>query len=83
MKSRILLLLFIVVSGLPSCQSEYGERLSIAMQLKREYKEVEATMHDSKDPVLKVHLNRIEKEIKFHATLSGNESLFLEQIWNN
>lgn len=54
--------------------------MSKAIALKRKYEAVQAQLMDDD---VKIQLADIEKEIKFHATLSGNESLFLEQIWNN
>lgn len=83
MKSSILLLSLFVALGLQSCQSEYGERMSKAMRLKAEYQKVRSTMDHSENPVLQFQLSKIEKEIRFQATLSGNESHFLQEIWNN
>ena len=83
MKLRILLLLSVAGLALQSCQSEYGERMSKAMELKKEYQKVQLNMDGSGNSGLKIQLSEIEKEIEFHATLSGNESLFLKEIWNN
>lgn len=80
MNLRLLLLLVLTAFAFQSCQSEYGERMSKAIALKRKYEAVQAQLMDDD---VKIQLADIEKEIKFHATLSGNESLFLEQIWNN
>lgn len=66
-----------------SCQSEYGERMNKALQLKKEYQKVHVHLVNSNNPNLKTQLSEIEKEIRFHATISGNEQLFLKEIWNN
>lgn len=83
MKSRILLVIIAAGFGLQSCQSEYGERMDKALKLKREYEKVQSDMYGSKNPSLKIQLSEIEKEIQFHAVLSGNEPLFLKEIWKN
>lgn len=83
MRLRVLLLMLSAGFGFQSCQSEYSERMSKAMKLKMEYKKVRNDMYDTKNPFLKLQLSEIEKEIKFHAILSGNETLFLKEIWNN
>lgn len=80
---NILLLILIAPLGFQSCQSEYGERMSKAMELKRQYQQVQHHMDEQESSLLKAQLSNIEKEIEFHAALSGNESLFLEEIWNN
>ena len=66
-----------------SCQSEYGERMKKALQLKKEYQKVHLHIQNSKNPNLITQLSAIRKEIRFHATISGNEQLFLEEIWDN
>ncbi len=83
MKSSILLLSLFVAFGLQSCQSEYSERMSKAMRLKAEYQKVRNSMYHSENPVLQFQLSKIEKEIRFQATLSGNERHFLHEIWNH
>lgn len=75
------ILLLMTCSSLISCQSEYGERMSKALMLKEKYNEVQSLLFDTKNPYLEIQLSEIEKEIKFHATLSGNETHFLEQVW--
>lgn len=77
----IMLLLLVACSSLVSCQSEYGERMSKALMLKEKYNEIQSMLYDTKNPYLEIQLSEIEKEIKYHATLSGNESHFLEQVW--
>jgi hypothetical protein len=78
----ILLLSFIVV-GLESCQSEYAERMENAIALKRKYMEVKDVMNESNNINLIKTLEDIENEINFHAKVSGNEELFLKEVWKN
>ena len=66
-----------------SCQSEYGERMKKAIELKKEYQKVHTSLQRSKNPNLISQLSEIKREIEFHATVSGNEQLFLKEIWNN
>lgn len=78
----MLLLLVTSLFALQSCQSEYSERMSKAVKLKEQYQRVQDNMV-TQNPDLQIQLSKIENEIRFHAALSGNESLFLEEIWNN
>lgn len=78
-----IVLLLVISSTLMSCQSEYSERMSKALVLKEKYNQVQDVLYTTKNPYLEVQLSEIEKEIKFHATLSGNESHFLEQVWSS
>lgn len=77
-------LILALVVGLTcfSCQSEYGERMSKAIALKKKYENVLLHCNNAKNPMMKLQLNAIKKEIQFHATVSGNEQLFLEEVWN-
>ena len=77
--------LIILVLGilLTSCQSEYGERMKKALELKKEYQKVHIHLQNSKNPNLITQLSAIRKEIRFHAAVSGNEQLFLKEIWDN
>jgi len=76
--------MIVLVVGLTcfSCQSEYGERMSKAIALKKKYENVLLHCNNAKTPSMVMQLNAIKKEIQFHATVSGNEQLFLEEVWN-
>lgn len=69
--------------GLQSCQSEYSERMAKAVELKRKHSEIQNILMDTENPSLKAELTDIEKEIKIHAAISGNEELFLKELWRN
>jgi len=80
---RIVFVALVLVVLITSCQSEYGERMKKALQLKKEYQKVHIHLQNSKNPNLITQLNEIRKEIRFHAAVSGNEQLFLKEIWDN
>jgi len=80
---RIVFVALVLVVLITSCQSEYGERMKKALQLKKEYQKVHIHLQNSKNPNLIAQLNEIRKEIRFHAAVSGNEQLFLKEIWDN
>lgn len=81
-RMRSLLLLFLAVGGLltiTSCTSEYSERLDKAKELKQE---LSKAMEDKKRIGLDFNdeIAEIIKEIDFHAKVSGNEELFLQEL---
>lgn len=69
--------------GLSSCQSEYSERMATAIELKGKYMEVKDIIDESNNSNLRPMLTEIEEEINLQAKISGNEELFLKQIWKN
>jgi hypothetical protein len=83
MKRLIKILLFMIGTILLSCQSEYAERMENAIALKIKYLEVKDIMTKSNNINLMKTLEDIENEINFHAKISGNEELFLKEIWKN
>lgn len=83
MKTILILSAFLVGLSLSSCQSEYSERMAAAIELKGKYMEVKDIMNESNNPNLRPMLNEIEEEINLQAKISGNEELFLKEIWKN
>jgi hypothetical protein len=83
MKSTVTISLFLIVLGFQSCQSEYSERMSKAIALKQRYIDIKNIMIESNDENLEKTLDEIEDEIKFQAKISGNEELFLKEIWKH
>ena len=69
--------------GFQACQSEYSERMLKAIKLKQKYNEVKTIISESNSSNLKPMLVEIENEIKIQAQISGNEELFLKEIWKN
>ena len=72
-----------IALGLQSCQSEYSERMAKAIELKKKHTEIQSILLESKNPNLKATLTDLEKEIKIQAAISGNEELFLRELWRN
>ncbi|TNE53522.1 MAG: hypothetical protein EP338_10885 [Bacteroidetes bacterium] len=74
-------LLMLSLGGLQSCQSEYAERMSKAMELKHKHQELMAVMNESGDSDIRNLLSELEKEIQIQAKISGNEDLFMKELW--
>jgi hypothetical protein len=70
----ILLILF--GAGLYSCQSEYSQRLTRGVELKKELIQLLKTSGASNQ----FKLNEIREELAFHAKVSGNEDLFFKEL---
>lgn len=83
MKTLITLSVFLIGLGLQSCQSEYAERMTKAIELKRKHTALKVMMTESENPGLKNLMSDLEKEISLQAKISGNEELFLKEIWNH
>ena len=81
MKTSVLLSVFLIGLGLQSCQSEYSERMARAIELKRKHTALKVMFTESENPGLKSLIGELEKEITIQAKISGNEELFLKEIW--
>lgn len=79
MKSALLLLLAISVFLITSCSSEYTERLTKAKVLRFELLK---TQQNQNIPSYLQHdqIEDLQKEIDFHAKVSGNAELFKCQL---
>lgn len=82
MKIRLLLGLMIFGIAVTSCESEYDKQLSKAKQLVNEELELEASIPQSGEDsdYLNQSMKELHKTILFHAHLSGNKELFLEEL---
>lgn len=78
---NIILTLIVSVVVLSSCQSEYSERMQKAKLLKANYTRIEKTYKNRENQRLKYFLHDLKTKIKYQAKASGNESLFLKEIW--
>jgi hypothetical protein len=83
MKRITVILLFFVGLGFQSCQSEYTERMKKAIELKRKHTELRNIMNQSENQLIKTLLSELEREITIQAKISGNEELFLKELWKN
>jgi hypothetical protein len=83
MKTIAIIGLLFVGLGFQSCQSEYAERMKKAIELKRKHNELRNILIQSEKPTLKTLLSDLEKEISIQAKISGNEEMFLKELWKN
>lgn len=79
MKKRLLFTLLVGIS-LSSCKSEYEERLEKAREIKCE---MERLTEESQKLGLEMNseINELESQIEFHAKVSGNQDLFLKELF--
>lgn len=79
-----MLLLLVVLSGtlICSCESEYDKQLNQAKDLVEEELEIKASIRFSGDNTkyFEQTLNELEETIDFHAHLSGNKEVFLNEL---
>lgn len=73
----------LVLLSLSSCKSEYEERLEEARELKERMALVEANSSIYEEYDLTNEKELLEEEIRFLAKVSGNEKLFLQEIYGN
>ena len=81
---KIMLLLLVVLSGtlLCSCESEYDKQLNQAKSLVEQELDLEASIKYSGDNTkyFQQTINELKKTIAFHAHLSGNKEVFLNEL---
>jgi hypothetical protein len=82
MKLTIVSILLVILS-LSSCKSEYEERLEEARELKARMTLVEANLSIYEQYNLPNEIESLQEEIEFLAKVSGNEKLFLQEIYND
>ena len=82
MKLSIVSLLLVIISP-PSCKSEYEQRLEEARELRESMELVEANRSIYEEYDLASEKELIEQEIRFLAKVSGNEKLFLKEIYED
>ena len=80
---KITILLLLILLGTASCTSEYEERLEQGRNLKNRLELVEGTSNYITSSQLLVEINEIRNEINLLAKVSGNEELFLKQLFMN
>ncbi|ASS47537.1 MAG: hypothetical protein A3D31_17050 [Candidatus Fluviicola riflensis] len=81
---KIMLLLLVVLSGtlFCSCESEYNKQLNQAKNLVEEELEIRASIRYAGDKTryFEQTLNELDETINFHAHLSGNKEVFLNEL---
>lgn len=73
----------LVLLSLSSCKSEYEQRLEQARKLKDRVSLVEANISLNKRSNLSNEIELLHEEIQFLAKVSGNEKLFLKEVYND
>ena len=80
---KLFLVSLLVILPLLSCKSEYEERLEQARVLKERMSLVEATISVNEESKLSNEIDQLQEEIQFLAKVSGNEKLFLQEVYND
>lgn len=83
MKLTTLLLLSAMVVLGSSCTSEYEEQLMEGAKLKERLTLMESTKNLSNNQNLDVEIERLRNEITFLAKVSGNEELFMKELFGS
>lgn len=78
---KLSLVSLLVLLSLSSCKSEYEERLEEALELKERISVVEANISMREQSNLSGEIELLEEEIQFLAKVSGNEKLFLKEVY--
>ena len=80
---KLSLVSLLVILSLSSCKSEYEERLEQARELKERMSLVEANSSIYDKYNLSNEKELLEDEIQFLAKVSGNEKLFLKEVYQD
>ena len=83
MKQLAVLLLLAIAGMNASCTSEYEERLSQGLNLKERLAIVEQSYSMFSNDRLSSEIEEIRNEINLLAKVSGNEELFLQQVFSD
>lgn len=73
----------LVLLSLSSCKSEYEQRLEQARKLKDRMSLVEVNVSMNERTDLSNEIELLHEEIEFLAKVSGNEKLFLKEVYND
>lgn len=72
----------LLLMSLASCKSEYDERMEQALELKEKIVLVERSNNLAPRKSLMTEIEMLNEEIQFLAKISGNEELFLQELFN-
>ncbi len=81
--TKVLLVALLLLLSLPSCKSEYQERLEQARELKERILRVEANIKWNNQLELSNEIELLQEEINFLAKVSGNEEFFLKEVYKD
>ena len=73
----------LLLLSLSSCKSEYEQRLEQARELKERMSLVEANISMNEQSSLSNEIEILQGEILFLAKVSGNEKLFLKEVYGD
>ena len=80
MKIMILLLSLSFGVALSSCESEYHRQMAEAQNLVRQEIKVRQAMQDAFTSQSVSALSQLRHEIDFHAHISGNKTVFMQEL---
>ncbi|MCJ8289820.1 MAG: hypothetical protein HRT58_09170 [Crocinitomicaceae bacterium] len=80
---KLFLVSLLVILSLTSCKSEYEERLEQARALKVRLSLVQSNISMNEQSNLSSEVDLLHEEIQFLAKVSGNEKLFLKEVYND
>jgi hypothetical protein len=80
---KLSLVSLLVLLSLSSCKSEYEQRLEEARELRESMVLVEANSSIYEEYNLDNEKELLDEEIRFLAKVSGNEKLFLKEIYED
>ncbi|PHR26458.1 MAG: hypothetical protein COA38_14855 [Fluviicola sp.] len=80
---KLFLVSLLVILSLSSCKSEYEERLEQARALKVRLSLVQSNISMNEQSNLSSEVDLLHEEIQFLAKVSGNEKLFLKEVYND
>lgn len=80
---KFYLVSLLLVISLGSCKSEYEERLEQARELKERMQLVESNLAVNNAKTVSHELKTLQEEIQFLAKVSGNEKLFMQEVFND
>ncbi len=79
MKKRLLFTILVGIS-VTSCKSEYEERMEKAREIKCEMERL-TKQSQVMGMAFDTEINELESQIEFHAKVSGNQDLFLKELF--
>jgi hypothetical protein len=80
---KFYLVSLLLVISLGSCESEYEQRLEQARELKERMQWVESNLASNNAENVSRELKLLQDEIQFLAKVSGNEKLFMQEVFND
>lgn len=83
MKPTVILPLIAAIISLSSCTSEYEECLKEGRSLKQRLSDIEQNEFMISNDVSNVEVKEIYDEINLLAKVSGNEDLFMKEVFGN